>query len=167
MAELQKLRTYNYKAGNGIYVSEMWKVNKGIYNYETVLDKKTIAQGKNLGIKTALKLESHIREVIKNYEKTGETVSEEMEIEEAKDEVEMQDAIDELNGDDEEEVVEEVDEDEDWEEDEEDVEDEEEALEEENDEKELQAEFEKETGKSALTTRGTLRKDYTKWKESQ
>lgn len=68
--KVQKLRTYNFKtkAGNN-YVSEMFKVDKGVYKFKTTLNNKPVAEEKDLELKTALILEAHIREVIKKYEK--------------------------------------------------------------------------------------------------
>lgn len=141
-----------------VYTNEVEKVEKGVYNFKTLLDGEVILEENNLKKKTMFLVGDYIRAKIDEYEveegivTKEENPDEEEEEEEESNELEdMQKAVDE---------VKEEDEDEEWEEDDDEDEDEDDD----NGDLELYIQFEEETGKKAVTTRGTLRKEFIKWK---
>lgn len=91
--KMEVLKSYKYETKLGNYVSERFKVDKGIYDFIIYLDNEIITEEKNVLVKTGRDLEKHIRKVIKNYEKDLETEKID-EIDESIELEDMQEAID-------------------------------------------------------------------------
>lgn len=120
-----------------VYLNKVEKVGAGVYNFKTYLDGEVMLQEKNLKKKTMFKVGDYIRTKIDEYE-----VEAGIDAPKGSDELEdMQGAIDEV-----------IENEMDTELDEEEI---------------LMKQFEEETGKNALTTKGTLRKDYVRWKKQK
>lgn len=66
---MEVLKSYKYTTKLGDYVSERFKVDKGIYDFTIYLDNEIIAEEKNVTVKTGRELEKYIRKVIKEHEK--------------------------------------------------------------------------------------------------
>ena len=136
----QKMRPFEYKE---VYLNEVEKIAKGTYNYTTTLNGEIILSEDNLKKPNMFKVGDHIRKAIDDYEvEFGIVEAPEEEEEEIEEIIQEDDEIEE-----EEEVPNKIDE----------------LLEGEVEEVE---EDEEETGKDAITTRGTLRQDYRKWKKN-
>lgn len=146
VGKIGAMKPFTYKE---VYLNKVEKVSSGVYNYETFLDGEVILSEENLKKKTMFLVGDYIREKIDEYEMKNniETTNDEA-IEIIGDKLiktisdekeEMQEAIDEVIAN---EMDSELDE-----------------------EEKLMKQFEEETGKSALTTKGTLRKDYVRWKK--
>lgn len=111
---MEKLKNYHYKTDIANYITERFKIDKGVYNIKIKLEKEVIIEEENLEYKTGRDLEKYIRQAIKNYEKDAETEVEEEEDEdlEEDEEEDMEDAINDVLDEEDEEDEEESEDDE-------------------------------------------------------
>lgn len=92
---MEVLTNYNYETKVGNYVSERFKVSKGVYDFTIYLDGESITEEKGVLVKTGRELEKYIRKVIKEYEKNLETEKVD-ETEETTESEDMEEAIKEV-----------------------------------------------------------------------
>ncbi len=110
---MEKLTNYKFKTEIGEYVSERFKVDKGVYGYKISSNTELIEEKKDVKIKNGKDLNKRIRKIIKEYEENLEDPLAELEekgieLDEKLEESEMEEAIEEnLTG--ETEVIEEID----------------------------------------------------------
>ena len=66
---MEKLKNYHYKIDIRNYITERFKIDKGVYNIKITLGKEVIIEEENLEYKNGKLLEKYIRKIIENYEK--------------------------------------------------------------------------------------------------